>query len=362
MSSDRTEKATPKRRETAQRKGQIARRPEVGVAAGFLAALVMIRATGADLLHQASNLFTKSLLLPSTVTESLTSPAVYGMFIDAVLILAVLSLPVVMAALIAVLVSNFAQGGLTLASEALTPRADKFSPASNFKKIFSGNNVVELLKGVLKLGAITFICAGPLMTAVREAPALIGAPASYAFRAVGGLAYDLGLRAGGALICMLAIDYGYGWYKHEKSLRMTKQEVRDEYKQQEGDPFMKSQRRQKARALAQQRIGVEVPRADVVVTNPTHFAVALRYNHECDRAPVVVAKGADHLATRIREIARAHDVMVVENPPLARTLYRTIEPGRAIPAELFRVVAELLAYVYQQRARAANPQANTRAH
>lgn len=152
---------------------------------------------------------------------------------------------------------------------------------------------------------------------------------------------------------MLVVDYGYGWYKHEKSLRMTKQEVRDEYKQQEGDPFIKSKRRGAARALAQGRISVEVPQADVVVTNPTHFAVALRYNHERDAVPVVVAKGADHLALRIREIARAHDVMVVENPPLARTLYRTIEPGRAIPAELFRAVAELLAYVYQQRTRAA---------
>ncbi|MBA3440541.1 MAG: EscU/YscU/HrcU family type III secretion system export apparatus switch protein, partial [Pyrinomonadaceae bacterium] len=245
------------------------------------------------------------------------------------------------------------QGGLTFSPKALAPNAQKFSPAANFKQAFSGNSVVELGKGILKLSAISIICGGTLMSAVSEAPTLIGAPATHTFVAVGHLAYSLGLQAGGALICMLVLDYGYGWYKHEKSLRMTKQEVKDEYKQQEGDPYMKGKRRNAARALTQQRISVEVPRADVVVTNPTHFAVALRYNHERDAVPVVVAKGADHLALRIREIARAHDVMVIENPPLARTLYLTIEPGRAIPAELFRAVAELLAYVYQKRTRAA---------
>jgi flagellar biosynthetic protein FlhB len=154
------------------------------------------------------------------------------------------------------------------------------------------------------------------------------------------------------LILAGALDYLYGWYKHEKSLRMTKQELKEEFRQQEGDPMVKGQRRRAARALAHRRIAAEVPRADVVVTNPTHFAVALRYEREKSAAPVVVAKGADLMAKRIRELAAAKGVAVVENPPLARALYRAVEPGRAIPPELFRAVAELLAYVYRQREQA----------
>lgn len=355
MASDRTEKATPKRREDARRKGQIARRPEFPAVAGFLAALVMLKFTGTSILGYAEDLF-RSAMSHAGGSRPLTVEAACEVFADALASLGALSLPVVAAAFAAGLAGNFAQGGFTLAPEALKPRADRFNPVANLKRAFTGGGggPVELLKSFLKLGGLALACWGVLARTVEEASALTGAPARQVFMSAGGLIYDLGLRAGGVLIVLAALDYGYGLYKHEKSLRMTKQEIKDEFRQQEGDPLVKGQRRRAARALLQRRIAFEVPRADVVVTNPTHFAVALRYKRETDAAPVVVAKGADEMAKRIRTIARASDVPVVENPPLARALYRAVEPGRVIPAEFFRAVAELLAYVYGLRTRSSS--------
>ena len=353
MADNRTEKATPKRREEARRKGQIARRPELPAAVSFLAGLMMLRVTGDFILHHAESLFTKTVSLIS-IAEPLTLPTVHGILIDAGAGLGAMSLPVVAAALVAGVSSNFAQGGLTFTPSALAPRFEKFNPVANLKRVFGSNGPVELLKSILKIAGLSLVCYEIVGQAIKDAPSLVGAPPQQTFAAVSQLFYEVGLRAGIVLVVLAALDYGYGWYKHEKSLRMTKQEVKDQMRQQEGDPLVKGKRRRAARALTQRRIAAEVPRADVVVTNPTHFAVALRYDRTKDAAPIVVAKGADMMAKRIREIARAHNVAVVENPPLARALYRTVEMGRTIPPEFFRIVAELLAYVYRQRERAAS--------
>lgn len=351
MSDNRTEKPTPKRREDARKKGQIARRPELASIAGFLAALVMLRFTGGSLVSRAKHIFAGTMSHAGEA-KSLTEPGVHEAFINAFLDLTALTMPIILAALAAGVAANFAQGGLTLTPEAFKNGYKRLNPLENLKRVFGSNSLVELLKSLLKLAGITAVCYGLFTHAVQNAPTMVGTPAAQTFASIGQLAYDLAMRAGGMLALVALLDYGYGHYKHAKSLRMTKQEVKDEYKQQEGDPMMKGQRRRAARALLQRRVAIEVPRADVVVTNPTHFAVALRYNKEKDAAPTVVAKGADLMAKRIREIAKAHSVAVVENPPLARTLYRTVEIGHIIPPELFRAVAELLAYVYRLRERA----------
>ena len=151
------------------------------------------------------------------------------------------------------------------------------------------------------------------------------------------------------LLVFAFADYGYAWYKHEKSLKMSKQDIRDEYKKQEGDPMVKGQRRRAARELTQKRSMAQVPTASVVITNPTHFAVALRYDRDTDAAPIVIAKGADKIAAKIREIARENNIPLIENPPLARALYKAVEPNQIIPDEFFGAVAEILAYVYRQK-------------
>ncbi len=353
MATNRTEKPTPKRREDARKKGQIARRPELPAAVGFLAALLMLRALS-DHILQNITVFMTGTMSQASSDFVMTPVAATQMLMSALSRLAVLSLPIIAAVLVASLASNFAQGGFLFTPAALKPKADRFNPVANLKRAMGLDGVVQFAKGVLVVGVMVAACYGTVKQAIGEFPALVGAPAPHILMTLGDLMFRVGLRAGLVVLVFAVADYGYGWWRHEQSLKMTKQEVKDEYRQQEGDPVVKGQRRRMARAMLQRHIATEVPKADVVVTNPTHFAVALRYDREQHVAPVVVAKGADDMAKRIREIAQANDVPIVENPPLARSLYRTVEIGRAIPAELFRAVAELLAYVYRQRAGSAN--------
>jgi flagellar biosynthesis protein FlhB len=349
MATNRTEKPTPKRREDARKKGQIARRPELPAAVGFLAALVMMRLLSDSIMEHVTVFITGTMQQAGQLT-ALTPLVASSMLMDALARLAVLSLPIVGAVLLAGIASNFAQGGFTFTPKALKPRGERFNPLANFKRAMGLDGLVQFTKGIVVIAAIVAVCYSPVRQALGESPALVGAPAPHIMKTVGALIYTLGLRAGLVIFIVGLLDYAYGWYKHEKSLKMTKQELRDEYKQQEGDPMVKGQRRRAARAMLQRHIAAEVPKADVVITNPTHFAVALRYDRESHAAPVVVAKGADDIARRIREIAQEHNVAIVENPPLARSLYRTVEIGRMIPPDLFRAVAEVLAYVFRERA------------
>jgi flagellar biosynthetic protein FlhB len=351
MSQERTEKPTPKRREDARKKGQIARRPELAAAVAFLSALVTLRALADGVMQRASHVF-KSAIDHARDNPELTLLSVHQLVTEAVVNVALLALPAVAAALAAGIAGNFAQGGLTLTPSALKPKAERFNPAENIKRIFSPNSAVELGKSLLIIGGMVLACFETVKRAVIETPALVGLPAPAVLRATGALVYEIGWRAGAMALVAAALDYAWGWYKHEKSLKMTKQEIKDEYKQQEGDPMVKGQRRRAARAMLQKHLSA-VKTADVVITNPTHFAIALRYDREQEAAPVVVAKGADFLAQRIRELAREHEVSVVENPPLARALYRSVEVGKMIPPEFFRAVAELLAYIYRERETAA---------
>lgn len=348
MAMNRTEKPTPKRREDARKKGQIARRPELPAAIGFLAALVMLRMLSDNLLEHITVFMTGTMINAGGLT-SLTPLVATKLLMDALARLAVLSLPIIAAVLLAGLASNFAQGGFTFTPKALKPRGDRFNPIANVKRVLGLDGLVQFGKSLLVVAAIVSVCYNPVRQALGESPALVSAAAPHILKSVGALIYQLGLRAGVVILIVALLDYAYGWYKHEKSLKMSKQEIRDEYRQQEGDPMVKSQRKRAARAMLLRHITVEVPKADVVITNPTHFAVALRYDRENHAAPIVVAKGADDLARRIREIAQAHEVAIVENPPLARSLYRTVEIGRMIPPDLFRAVAEVLAYVFRQR-------------
>lgn len=347
-SAEKTEKATPKRREDARKKGQIARGAELPAALSFLGALAALNFLSSDIVGRAGNLFAHTMIHAAD-HKTLTAPDVHNMILEGAKVLAMLSLPIVAVSLAASLAGNFAQGGLTMTAEALKPNANKFNPAKNIKRIFGTDSIVGLIKTALKLillGAVSYSTLSPL---INEAPTLVNAPLMSVMVKLGEAFYSLGLRTGMILLLLALLDYGYAYYKHEKSLKMTKQEIRDEYKEQEGDPMVKSKRRSAARALVQKRSLAEVPKATVVITNPTHFAVALRYDREKDAAPTVVAKGADNIAFKIREIARENDVPLVENPPLARALFKVVEPNQIIPIELFSAVAEVLAFVYRQK-------------
>lgn len=348
MSQERTEKATPKRREDARRKGQIARGAELPAALGFLGALLAFYILSQNF-SGTIGVYLQNTAQKAAISQTLNPADIYALFFEAVKVLTMISLPVMLVGLVAGVAGNFAQGGFSLTGEALKPKADKFNPAKNIKKIFGLDSVVNLVKSFVKLLLLGAVSYGVLAALIADAPTLVHAPLATVASTLGSTLYSLGFRCALVLVALSLADYGYAWYKHEKSLRMTKQEIQQEFKDSEGDPLIKGQRRRSARMLAQKRSIMELPTATVVITNPTHFAVALRYDREKDAAPVVVAKGADKLAAKIREIAKEHSIPLVENKPLARALYKTGEPNRIIPAELFGAVAEILAFVFRQR-------------
>lgn len=348
MSQEKTEKATPKKREDARRKGQIARGAELPAALAFLGALIALKIVSSDIFGRMG-VYIQSSANTIAKSKPLTDSDVHILFLEAGKILAIFLAPILLVAFAAILAGNFAQGGLSLSGEALMPKADKFNPAKNIKRIFGLDSVVNLLKSLLKLLFIGIVAYGVLSPVIESAPTLVNAPLPTVTTKLGEILYTLAFRCGMVLLILACADYGYAWYKHEKSLRMSKQDIRDEYKQQEGDPMVKSQRRRAARDLVQKRSMAQVPTASVVITNPTHFAVALRYDRNKDAAPIVVAKGADNIAAKIRGIARENDIPLVENPPLARALFKSVEPNQIIPAEFFGAIAEILAYVYRQK-------------
>ena len=348
MAMERTEKATPKRREDARKKGQIARGAELPAALSCLGALIMLKFLAEDMFNRVG-FNVKSAAYNIAHFRPLTDTDLHILLFDAGKVLALLALPIVMVGFVGVLAGNFAQGGLSFAGEALMPKAEKFSPAKNIKRIFGLDSVVNLGKSLVKLLFMAAVAYGVLAPVIESAPTFVNAPLGTVAMKLGETMYSLALRCGIVLLTLAAADYGYAWYKHEKSLRMSKQDIRDEYKQQEGDPMLKGQRRRAARALAQRRSIADVPTASVVITNPTHFAVALRYDRDKDAAPIVVAKGADTIAAKIREIARDNNIPLIENPPLARALYKVVEPKQMIPVEFFAAVAEILAYVFRQK-------------
>lgn len=348
MSEEKTEKATPKRREDARKKGQIARGPELPAALGFIAVLITLNILKQNIFEEIKH-YIERTAQKIVVPQVFTLGDIQDIFIEATKILMLISIPIITVAFGAGLAGNFAQGGFSISTEALTPKAEKFNPVNNIKKVFGMDAVINLLKSFLKLLIIGAITYGILSPAIEAAPSLIKAPLPIVALTLGETFYTLALRCGLVLLVFAGADYGYAWYKNEKSLRMSKQEIRDEYKEQEGDPIIKQQRRRAARALMQKRSLGEVASATVVITNPTHISVALRYDQEKDIAPIVVAKGADNMAAKIREIAKENNVPLVENKPLARALYKAVEPNQIIPMEFFSAVAEILAFVFRQK-------------
>lgn len=347
MSQERTEQATPKKREDARRKGQIARGAELPAALGFFGALVAVNFLSHSI-FSTTGVYIQEIAQKIANLKELTEADLHLIFFDAVKTLALISAPVVIVALAAVIAGNLVQG-VSLTAEALKPKGERFNPVANLKRTFGLDSVVNLVKSSIKLLLIGAIAYGVLSPVIAESPTLVNAPPGTVAVKLGETLYSLAFRCGLVLIALALADYGYAYYKHEKSLRMTKQEIRDEFKESEGDPMVKSQRRRAARALVQKRSLAEVPQATVVITNPTHFAVALRYDRDKDAAPIVLAKGADKMAAKIRALARENNVPLIENKPLARALYKTVEPNQVIPAEFFGAVAEILAFVFRQK-------------
>ncbi len=344
---DRTEDPTPRRREEAREEGRVARSADLTAAVSLLAAVLLLRFLGPDMLAGLHAL-TSSLHTAGDVSTGALAPLYWRTLeLSARLVLPFLALLLALTAAGAAV-----QTGLRLTWKKLTPKPEHLDPIKGIKRVFSTEALTRLMISLVKLTIVTLVCWHTISVGLpRIVGSGAGGPGGFLVTCTGVL-FELAVRLALVLLILGLIDYLVQRWRTEKQLRMTKQEVRDELKRMEGDPLIKQRRRQVQQRLALQRMRAEVPRAQVVVTNPTEYAVALRYDEQRMSAPRVTAKGRGYLAHRIRQLALEHGVPVVQRPPLARALYAAVDVGREVPPAFYRAVAEVLAYVYQLARRA----------
>lgn len=347
--SQKTEDPTPKRLEDARKKGEVARSQEINhwfVILGFalilgIMAPWMVNQIGLALLPFIER--PHDIMVASSTAQTL----LYNTVLDIALVLA---LPFCLMIILA-LASGFMQFGLVFSFESLKPKLSKLSPISGFKKIFGSQALMEFLKGTFKIVLIGVIIAMVIWPESQKIINLSDLEPQEILVFLQAESLRILVAVLAVMTVIAAADFAYQRYKHTKKMRMTRQEVRDETKQSEGDPLVKSRLRQIRMERSRRRMMAAVPSADVVVTNPTHYSIALKYNSEEMNAPTLVAKGIDDVALRIREVARQNEVPLVENRPLARALYDAVEIDEEIPPEHYKAVAEIIGYVMRLKAR-----------
>ena len=346
-SQDKTERATPKRERDARRQGQVARSRELTTAGLIAGGAAILLGQGASMVGQAAALLRDALSIsPADFATTSGMATAFGALLAAGLRVVA---PILVLGFLAALVGPLLLGGWNFSPQAMLPQFSRLNPVSGLGRIFSARAWMDLVIGLIKVAVLGGIGATVLWSRRHELATLSGMDAAGAMAHAGSdILGLLGWLALG-LAVIAAVDVPWQWWRHARDLRMTKQEVRDEYKQSEGRPEVKARIRQVQQALARRRMMTAVPTADVIVTNPTHYAVALRYAPDRMRAPRVVAKGADLVASAIRELAAEHRVPIVSAPPLARALYRSVALEQEIPAQLFQAVAQVLSYVHQLR-------------
>ncbi len=340
---ERTEPATPRRRQESRDKGQVARSQDLSAAVLLLAGMLALKAIG-PWMWEGLLAFTTSALSPEAPT-ALGEVVTFSFLIVEEAIKRVA--PIVITIFIAVVISLYAQVGNLVTLQPLIPSLSKINPLSGIARLFSIRSVMTAVINVFKLLLVGFVA---YLTMRSRSSAVIHAFAvSFydGFSLGTSLVFDLGIRLAVVLVILALLDFAWQKYRHERDMRMTKEEVKDELRSMEGDPQIKRRRRQAQLQMAMGRLRNDVPTADVVVTNPTHVAIAIRYDADSMIAPQVVAKGADYLALRIREIAKQCGIPIVERRPLARSLYESVEVGQYIPERFYRAIAEILAYIYE---------------
>jgi flagellar biosynthetic protein FlhB len=350
---EKTEPATAKKLSDARNEGKVAKSREVSSALGlialFLCLKIFIGYVGNSLLSIFTYIYgnmadfvldNEGALAPKTVASMLIELIVRGLAIVA---------PFFLIGFVVAFLSNYIQVKWVVTTKPMAPKLSKMNPISGFKRIFSKNSLFELFKSILKIGLIVYIAYTSLKNEATDIYVLYDLSLKQALNLVGTLIINVGLKISIVYIIVAVLDYAYQKYTFNEDMKMTKQEVKDEYKNTEGDPQVKGQQKRRMQEASRRRMMQDVPKADVVITNPTHLAVALRYNAEESPAPVVLAKGEDYLAQKIKEVARENQIEIVENKPLARMLYHNVGIGEQIPPELYQAVAEVLAAVYRAK-------------
>ncbi|KAB3531368.1 flagellar biosynthesis protein FlhB [Alkaliphilus serpentinus] len=351
FTEEKTEKPTPKKVKESREKGQVLQSREVTSAflliGTFVAISVFSKFIGGFLartsIYTYQNYLNLDYSFSITNISKLATTVLLSIFISI--------LPIMAVAILISVITGYMQVGYLFTTKTLEIKFSKLNPIEGFKKMFSMKSLIELLKSIIKIifiGYVVFIYIRGNLTTIfssieMDIETIIGTILT--------MSLQIGIRSGIVLLFLAALDYLYQKYEHEKSLKMTKQEVKEEYKQTEGNPQIKSKIREKQRQMSMRRMMQEIPNADVIITNPTHYAIAVQYKHLSDSAPKVIAKGQDLIAKRIKEIGQEKNIPTVENKPLAQALYKEVEIGDFIPPDLYQAVAEVLAYVYQMNNR-----------
>ena len=347
FAGEKTEKATPKRKKEAREKGQVLQSKEINSAFILLFVFLALRFAGPymykNILSFTYNAFTDMNNNEALFTISGTS----NMLLSMILLTAKVVFPIIGIAFLIGLICSYSQVGFLFTTKSLKFDLNRINPINGFKKIFSKKSLVEFSKSLIKIGVVGYITFNYLFKQSKNLINLLDMEltqmVSYLFQTT----VNIAIRAAVVLIILAVLDYFYQSWEYENELKMSKQEIKEEYKQMEGDPLIRSKIKEKQRQISMRRMMQDIPKADVIITNPTHYAIAIRYDSDYESAPCVLAKGKDIIAHNIRKVATEHDIPIVENKPLARAVYFSVEIGAYIPPDLYQAVAEVLAYVYK---------------
>ena len=349
---EKTEPATDKKLRDARDEGKVAKSKELTAAFDlivlFLVLKVFMSFVGEKLLGFFSYIYNRMPDFLNETQKDMSSVTVRNFMNDIILQFLLTCLPFFIFGVVVTILVSIVQVGWKVTTKPMAPKLDKFNPINGFKRIFSKDAIFELIKSVLKIGVILYMAYSSIKSHQNDIFILYELPLTRAVALVGDIIINTGLKISIVYLIVGIVDYIYNKHKFNEDMKMTKQEVKDEFKNTEGDPAIKGQQRKRMQEASQRRMMQDVPKADVVITNPTHFAVAIKYDADTNQAPVVTAKGQDYVAMKIKEIARDNNIRIVENKPLARMLFHNVELGAEIPPELYQSVAEILAMIYKE--------------
>ncbi|MBO7352976.1 MAG: flagellar biosynthesis protein FlhB [Lachnospiraceae bacterium] len=344
---EKTEEATPKKLDDARKEGQVAKSHELVTAFSLIALFGSLKIFMTYLVEHFVDCFPLIYNSIEVYSEGVFERNFAAMYLnEAMKRVMLIALPMLAAAVVLGFTVNVFQVQWKPTAKPLQPKFSKLDPIKGFKRMFSLDKLVELLKALIKIAVVGYLAYSTFKDQIGIVSLVYSLELFPAVMLIGNIVINFGLKVSIVFLVIGVADYIYQKFKFAKDMRMTKQEIKDEYKQTEGDPKIKGQIRQKMREASQRRMMQKLPEADVVITNPTHLACAIKYDRETAEAPVLIAKGADYLAQKIKEAARENFIPIVENKPLARMLYHNVELDEEIPQELYQMTAEVLAYVY----------------
>jgi flagellar biosynthesis protein FlhB len=341
---EKTEQATSKRRQDAREKGQVAKSRELASVAVLGAGLLYFYFDASVMANRLMAMMRMSFRKSGQIT--ITIDTIQSLLLDLVFQIFIILGPFLLIVLLAGFIANILQVGFFFSSEAITPKYSKIDPIQGFKRLFSLRSLVEFLKVILKMAIVGTIAYLTIEGEFDRIPPLMELNVNDILGFIGKVSFKILYTTCWVLVILAILDYAYQRWEHERSLKMSKQEIKEENRQTDGDPLIKGRIKRLQREMARKRMMAAVPKADVVITNPTHLAVAIRYQPEIMSAPCVIAKGAGFIAERIKEIARNSGVPIIENKAVAQVLYRIVAVEQTIPLNLYKAIAEILAYVY----------------